>query len=987
MSSTGGNTSNDTPWLFGAPSAVPDEDAEGESGAGATTGAGALPKQTASASQPEAAVPGDARRGTGSASPAGESAPANTSASPPASDAKPAGKPAGRKARATGKAAGRAAGKAGAAGLSPMMQQYHRAKKDAGDALLFFRMGDFYELFHEDAKVAARVLGITLTARSKGESAIPMAGVPVKAYKGYLQTLIKRGHRVAICDQVQDPAAAKGLVERRVTRIVTAGTVFEDDLLERGASNFLLAVAPAGEQLGLAWIEISTGAFRLCALPAARLADEVSRLDPAEVLLPESLLNGESSLVDAVRRATPAPLVPGPEWTFDRHNATEALLAGLGVASLQGFGLEHDHPAVPAAGAVLAYALHNQRGEAIPVSAIGLHDPDARAGLDRATRSCLEILSTQRSGQREGSLLSVMDATGTAMGARLLRDWLVAPLIDTDAINRRQGAVAELVSRSDVHAALNDLLDGLPDIERVASRLLAGRGSPRDLAGLRTGLRAVPALAQALAACAAPPLLEAAARLVPQPELLALLERALAEPPAATLVDGGVIADGWNPPLDELRALRTNGADAIARFQAEESARHRIPGLKVGFNRVFGYYIEISHAQAAQAGGVPESYTRKQTLTSAERYITPELKQLEASILTAEERGRSLEAQLFGELRAQAAAQGEAVRELAREIARVDVLAGFASVARDRGWTRPAVDDGDAIDIKDGRHPVLDALLPAGQFVPNDVLLDHDSARLVLITGPNMAGKSTYIRQVALLVLLAQVGSFVPASEAHIGVVDRIFTRVGAADDLSGGQSTFMVEMTETASILNGASKRSLVILDEVGRGTSTWDGLSLAWAISEYLYRKLGARTLFATHYHELVALAEEFPAVRNVNVSVREWGDDIAFLHKIVPGGTDRSYGLHVARLAGLPAPVIERARRILGDLEQRSPDLRPGSKETVAGGESPEPCQESLFPRPAAAILHELSELEPDLISPMDALLLLREYCQRLETPGEP
>ena len=862
-----------------------------------------------------------------------------------------------------------------------MMQQYARAKKEAGDALLFFRMGDFYELFHDDAKVAARVLGITLTARSKGEGAIPMAGVPVKAYEGYLHTLIRGGHRVAICDQVEDPAQAKGLVERRVTRIVTAGTLYEDDLLDRGASNYLAAVSPRGDRVGLAWIEMSTGAFRVCDVAPHKLADELSRLDPAEVLLPESLLAAEGELVASIRRAVPAPLVAAPEWTFDPGNAREALLEGLGVSSLAGFGLADDHPALPAAGAALAYALHTQRGDAVPVSSIQVHDPGARAGLDRATRSCLEILTTQRDNRREGSLLSVMDETRTAMGARLLREWLVAPLISPAPIARRQAAVAELVQRPDVHEAMVGLLDGVPDLERIATRLLAGRGSPRDLGGLRTGLAAVPELARTLASCDSAPLAEAARDLTPLPELHELLRRGLAEHPAATLVDGGVIADGWNAELDRLRKLRTNGADAIARFQADEAARSGIPGLKVGFNRVFGYYIEISHAQAAQAGGAPGHYTRKQTLSTAERYITPELKELETSILTAEERGKSLEAQLFGELRASAAEHGEALRELARQVARVDVLAGFALLARERGWTRPVVDEGDRIEVKDGRHPVLDVLLPAGEFVPNDVCLDRDEARLVLITGPNMAGKSTYIRQVALLTLLAQVGSFVPAASAHIGVVDRIFTRVGAADDLSGGQSTFMVEMTETAAILNGASERSLVILDEVGRGTSTWDGLSLAWAISEYLYRKIGARTLFATHYHELVELAQEFPAVRNVNVSVREWGDDIAFLHKIVPGGTDRSYGLHVARLAGVPAPVIERARRILADLEQRSPDLRPGPRQAPAGAEAPDPVQEDLFPRPVAAILRELSETDPDLVSPMDALLMLRRFCERL------
>lgn len=871
---------------------------------------------------------------------------------------------------------------ASGSGDSPMMRQFAEAKKDAGDALLFFRMGDFYELFGDDAKVASRVLGITLTSRSKGQGAIPMAGVPAKAHEGYLQTLIRAGYRVAICDQIEDPALAKGLVERRVTRIVTAGTVYEDDLLERGSSNYLLAVCPAGDRAGLAWIDVSTGAFRVCDVALVRLADEISRLDPAEVLLPESLLHGQTELAKAVAGATTAPLVPGPEWTFDRKNAVDSLLEGLGVATLEGFGIDAAHPAVPAAGAALTYARHTQRGSGVPVSSLSVHDPSARAGLDRATRACLEILQTQRGGRREGSLLSVMDGTATAMGARLLREWLVAPLVSSSAIETRQGAVAELVTRTDSHHRLTGLLERVPDLERIATRLLAGRGSPRDLAGLRAGLAAVPDLAQVLSECDAAPLADAARRLTPLPELHTLLQRGIAEHPAATLVEGGVIAEGYHAELDRLRELRTNGAAAIARFGADEAQRSCIPGLKIGFNKVFGYFIEISHAQAAAAGSVPDRYTRNQTLSTAERYITPELKELESSILGAEDRARSLEAQLFGELRAQAAEHGETVRTLAREIARVDVLAGFAGLARERGWVRPQVDDGPTLHIEDGRHPVLDVLLPAGQFVPNDVHLDREQARLVLITGPNMAGKSTYIRQVALLTLLAQVGSFVPARVAHIGVVDRIFTRVGAADDLSSGQSTFMVEMTETASILNGASERSLVILDEVGRGTSTWDGLSLAWAISEYLYRKIGARTLFATHYHELVALADEFPAVRNVNVSVREWGDEIAFLHKIVAGGTDRSYGIHVARLAGVPAVVIERARRILSDLEQRSPDLRPGPKEAPAGGQLPEPVQEDLFPRPAAAILRELMELDPDQVSPLDALLLLRRFCQRLE-----
>jgi len=841
-------------------------------------------------------------------------------------------------------------------------------------------MGDFYELFGDDAKVASRVLGITLTSRSKGSDAMPMAGVPVKAYERHLQTLIREGHRVALCDQVQDPREAKGIVDRRVTRIITAGTIFEDDLLDQRASNFLLGVQVRGEQAGMAWLDVSTGHFRVAVVPRARLADEVSRLDPAEVLVPEGDDGRPGEPAAELALATDAPMVAAPAWSFGTQNALQALTRALDVATLEGFGVDESWPCVGAAGALLEYVEHTQRGLTAPVSGLSVHDPAARAGLDRATRSCLEILATQREGRREGSLLSVMDGTSTGMGARRLREWLVAPLIDPPSIERRQAAVAELVTQPAVLDTLRDQLDKLPDIERIATRLLAGRAAPRDLAGLRTGLATVPVLRDTLTSCASDALADAARQLTPLPELLDVLQRGLAEQPAATLSEGGLIAPGWHAELDELRRLRSSGAEEVARFQAAEAKRLGIASLKVAYNKVFGYYVEITHAQAA-GKTLPDNYVRKQTLTSAERYITPELKELETSILTAEERGRTLEAQLFGELRDRACRDAEAIRTLARAVAGVDVLAGFAKLARDRAWVRPVIDDGPRLEIHGGRHPVLDVLMPAGAFVPNDVLLDRDEARLVLITGPNMAGKSTFIRQVALLTLLAQCGSFVPADSARIGVVDRIFTRVGAADDLSSGQSTFMVEMTETAAILNGASERSLVILDEVGRGTSTGDGLSLAWAISEYLYRKVGARTLFATHYHELVDLAEEFDAVRNVNVAVREWGDEIVFQHKIVPGGTDRSYGLHVARLAGVPKPVIERARAILADLEASAPDLRPAAGATAAGGARPEPRQEPLFPKPVAAVIAELRGLDADRLAPLEALLLLKRLQERL------
>jgi len=877
----------------------------------------------------------------------------------------------------------RPAAAADTGGHSPMMRQYLQAKKEVGDALLFFRMGDFYELFLEDAEVAARELDITLTSRSKSGDAIPMAGVPVKAYEAYLHELLRRGFRVAVCEQVEDPRQAKGLVERRVTRIVTAGTVVEDDLLERGASNYLLAIAPGPEVCGLAWLDVSTGAFHVADVPAERLADEVSRLDPAEILLPETAARPDAPLVATLRRVTHAPCTPGPEWTFEPRNARELVHEQLGVTTLEGFGVDAGARAVHAAGAALRYVHDSHRGAPPPISSLRPYDPSCSAALDRATRACLEILTTQREGRRDGTLLARLDATSSPMGARLLREWLVAPLVDPEAIGRRQSAVAELVERRGVHDAVGDALAGMPDLERIATRLLAQRGSPRDMAGLRAGLRLVPALRDALTGCHSGPLGDAAADLDPLSELLELLERGLADPPAPALTEGGLIAPGYDDTLDELRALKSDSTSALARFQAREVERTGIGSLKVGFNKVFGYYIEVSHANADK---VPDDYTRKQTLTSAERYITPELKEMENRLLGADERAKALETELFLELRARAAGHGETLRALARAIARVDVLAGFTTLARRHGWVRPEVDDSDAIDIRDGRHPVVEASLEPGAFVANDIELDRARARLVLITGPNMAGKSTYIRQVALLVLMAQVGSFVPARRARVGVVDRILTRIGAADDLAGGRSTFMVEMTETANILNNATDRSLVILDEVGRGTSTWDGLALAWAISEYLYTKVGARTLFATHYHELVDLADEFEAVRNVNVAVREWGDEIVFLHKIVPGGTDRSYGVHVARLAGVPPQVVERSRRILVDLEQRAPDLRPGPKDAPAGADTPGPTQHALFPRPVASVVERLSGLDPDEISPLEALLLLRRMHEEV-TGREP
>ncbi len=853
-----------------------------------------------------------------------------------------------------------------------MMQQYHEAKQAHPDTLLLFRMGDFYELFYGDAEEAARLLQLALTSRDKGENAIPMAGFPHHQLESYLKKLVQAGRRVAICEQVEDARQAKGLVKREVVRVVSPGTLTEEGLLDPLEANYLAAIVVGKEVAGLAWVELSTGEFWAMDTPLARLDDELARVAPREFLVSESCdaLPGTSLREEVVTRR--------PEWQFSTASARECLLRHFGVASLAGFGFEEENsPGTQAAGGILQYLLETQKTSLVHIERLQLHDDRRTLQIDEATRRSLELMRTFREGKREGSLLGVLDRTTTSMGARLLASLLSQPLADREAIEARLDAVEEWVADPLLCQALRQKLRGIHDLDRLLTRISTGRASPRDLSFLAKTLACLPGLKAKLTGRKCWLLAELEGQVDLCPEIRARLEAALADPCPITAHEGGVIKPGCNSRLDELRELSSGGREWMAAYQAEESARLDMP-LKVGFNKVFGYYIEITHTHRDK---VPEEYHRKQTLKNAERYITPKLKEFEEQVLTAEEEARELEYQLFVELRNAAAEAAPRIRGTARALAQLDVLLSLATLALERGYCRPQLVDEPVLEIEEGRHPVLDALLPAGDFVPNDTRLDGESRRMLLITGPNMAGKSTYIRQTALLVVLAQMGSFVPARRAVVGVADRVFARVGASDELSRGQSTFMVEMTETARILNTATSRSVVILDEIGRGTSTYDGISLAWAVAEYLHDQIRCRTLFATHYHELTELEHSLEAQCNLNVAVREAKGEVAFLHRIVEGSADKSYGIHVARLAGIPRPVHHRAREILDTLESRNPreSRLPGlnATENSNAGAGNGHVQMRLFETAEHPLVRELSRINIEQTTPLEAFQLVRRW----------
>ncbi|HLB74275.1 MAG TPA: DNA mismatch repair protein MutS [Sedimentisphaerales bacterium] len=865
--------------------------------------------------------------------------------------------------------------------ITPAMKQFHAFKKKHPDCILFFRMGDFYETFYEDAKICSKICGLALTSRDKGKQT-PLAGVPYHAIDGYLKKMIQAGYRVAVCEQVEDPKTAKGVVKRDVVRIVTPGTLTDDMLLEAKEDNFLCAVGLGSKgAAAVSWVDISTGHFFAQQFSEDKLLDELVRLSPAECLIADrrgELFEAETKkLAKDIAQLTSAIVTERPSWYFDPYQAKQRLLKHFGTATLEGFGIDDgDDGLIPPAGAIIEYLNETQKTTLGHIRNLRKIERRDFLQIDPTTLRSLEILRTIRTESSKGSLLESLDQTLTGMGGRMFANWLCMPLCDLAGIERRQDAIEELKNTESTLTSIRKLLSNISDIERIAARISTFRASPRDLLALAATLRQIPQLRENLSEFAAELLRQLAADCDSMDELAELLESAI-EPDCPThLRDGGVIRAGFDEKLDSLRSISKDGQSFLQNYQKEQSQRTGIANLKIGYNKVFGYYIEVSHASA---GKVPPDYVRKQTIKNAERYITEKLKEYETQVLGAEEKALDLELRLFEELRSQAAQYVGRLQALADTLARCDCLAALAHLAKRRNYIRPKMTTGGELVINEGKHPVLAEIL-GPEFVPNDVELGNGAGDIAVITGPNMSGKSTYIRQVALLVLMAQTGSFIPAKNAEIGLVDRIFTRVGASDELVRGQSTFMVEMTETANIINNATAKSLVVLDEVGRGTSTYDGLSLAWAITEHIATNIKCRTLFATHYHELTELAELFNNVKNCNVAVREWMDEVVFLHRILPGGTDKSYGIHVAKLAGVPKSILDRSKEILEELEAAFQKEATG--ERLARHKTKEPDRDTLFVQKHKSILDKLAATDINNLTPIEAINLLNQIRNEID-----
>ncbi|MBM7116143.1 DNA mismatch repair protein MutS [Archangium primigenium] len=876
--------------------------------------------------------------------------------------------------------------------LTPMMRQYLEVKALNPDAILFFRLGDFYEMFFEDAIRASELLQITLTARAKNAEKVPMAGVPYHSARRYIARLVEHGLKVAICEQVEEAGSAPGIVRREVTRVITPGMVLDEESLEPRASNFLAAVYPGAEGFGAALLEASTGEFfTLEAETSQELVEALARVEPRELLVPEGFRDSPETTFVTSRLNKPPAVAELEKAAFEPARAAVYLRGHFAVQSLEAFGLQDAPLATGAAGAALRYLKDTQKTAAAHVDRLSRQQRGGHLVMDESSRANLEVLRTLRDGGRKGSLLGVLDRTATGLGARKLGRWLAAPLCSLPEINARLDAVDELSRRSVWREELTGILKEVGDIERLCGRLSLGAGSARDLRALAVSLAQLPRLSAALARCESGLLKSLAGPLGALPELTQVLLSAVVDEPPAVLKEGGFIRPGFHAELDKLVELSTSGKDFLLKLETRERERTGINSLKIRFNRVFGYYLEVTKSNL---NSVPPDYIRKQTMVGAERFVTPELKEYEEKVLTAEERRCALELELFEQLRAQVVKEAPRLRSAAEGVATADALLSLARCAAEYGYVRPVVDDSEVLTITGGRHPVVERVLGAGEaFVPNDVKLDSGESQILIITGPNMAGKSTVMRQVALTVLMAQAGSFVPAASARIGLSDRIFTRVGAADNLARGQSTFMVEMTETSHILHHATRRSLVILDEIGRGTSTYDGLSIAWAVAEHLHDKCGARTLFATHYHELVDLAREKPRVKNLCIAVKEQGGKVLFLRKLVPGGANRSYGIEVARLAGLPPEVVERARDILRNLESGEFDDngKPRLARRGAKASAPAPGQLGLFgggsagPTLAPAqqkVLESLQAASLNELTPLEALNLLAKLQRELK-----
>jgi DNA mismatch repair protein MutS len=880
------------------------------------------------------------------------------------------------------------------ASLTPMMRQYLEVKALHPDTVLFFRLGDFYEMFFEDAVKASEILQITLTARAKGADKVPMCGIPYHSSRRYIARLIGEGLKVAICEQVEEAGSGPGIVRREVTRVITPGMVLDEEVLEPRDSNFLAAVYWNEKGFGGALLEASTGEFlAMEAGSAAELAESLSRVEPRELLVPA----GQRNSAEVAQLCSRLPRVPavaeGEVAAFEPARAAGYLRSHFAVQSLSAFGLDDAPLATGAAGAALRYLKDTQKTPAAHVDRLSRQERSGSLLMDESSRANLEVLRSQRDGGRKGSLLGVLDRTVTSLGARKLARWLASPLGSLPEIHARLDAVEELSAKSVWREELTGILKEVADLERLTGRLSLGAGNARDLRALGVSLAQLPRLGAALARCQAPLLQSLAGPLTALPELANLLARSVVDEPPVALKEGGFIRQGYHAELDRLVELSTSGKDVLLKIEAREKERTGIGSLKIRYNKVFGYYLEVTKSNLHL---VPADYIRKQTTVGAERFVTPELKEHEEQVLTAEDRRCALELQLFEELRAKVAQAAPRIRSAAEAVATADALLSFARCASEYGYTRPEVDASEVLSITAGRHPVVERMLGAGEsFVPNDVRMDPEDAQLLVITGPNMAGKSTVMRQVALTALMAQAGSFVPAKAARIGLCDRIFTRVGAADNLARGQSTFMVEMTETSHILHHATNKSLIILDEIGRGTSTFDGLSIAWAVAEHLHDHVSARTLFATHYHELVDLARERSKVKNLCIAVKEQGGKVIFLRKLIPGGASRSYGIEVAKLAGLPTEVVGRARELLQNLE--SGELDDAGRPRVAVRQNPKKAAvaagqlglfgEPVAPAPALPASHQkalevLKSAAINNLTPLDALNLLAKLQRELE-----
>ena len=861
---------------------------------------------------------------------------------------------------------------------TPMMRQYLEIKSGYPDAILFFRMGDFYEMFLDDALIASRILDITLTSRNKGGAdEIPFCGVPFHSAAPYVAKLIEAGYKVAVCEQVEDPRQAKGIVKREVVRVITPGLLIESESLRPEENNFLLSLhRGSDDQWGCAWLDVSTGEFRVTELNGeAAATSEAAGINPREVLLSADL-ELESLATELRAFLTERSCSRSPGWIYERDYATTLLCSQLGAASAEALGLSGMPSGLIAAGAALYYLRENRKSALPHLRDIRVYQHSEHLALDAATRRNLEIIASMAEGKKSGSLLGCLDRTSTAMGARRLKQWLSYPLVGLEPIRQRLDAVEELLEAASLREELTARLKEISDLERLNGRIGMASAGGRDLRSLHDSLCHLPGLLERLSVLQSPLIAALRQAIDPLNDLRELIGRGIVDAPPFSLREGGIIAAGHSAELDELRSISSEGKGFIARLEAQERARTGISTLKIRYNRVFGYSIEITKSNLA---AVPPDYIRRQTLANAERFITDELKNYEEKVLGAEDSICELEYTLFQEIREQVAAQAGRICRSADGLASLDVLVSLAIVAGERDYCKPRMDDSDVIDIKDGRHPVIEAMRLGERFVPNDTRLDGDENQILMITGPNMAGKSTFMRQVALIVLMAQAGSFVPASQARIGIADRIFTRVGAGDNLARGQSTFMLEMMEAASILRNATPRSLIIMDEIGRGTSTFDGVSIAWAVAEYIHDtpSCRSRTLFATHYHELTELAVTRERIKNFTVAVREWNDQVIFLRTIIPGGASHSYGIQVARLAGMPADVIERAKEILrnlesGEFEEGAPRLAKSSKKQPEASSA----QFSLFETSEDQLRQRLKKLNIATLTPLEALNLLDE-----------